>query len=489
MNRLVSAMRNYTYNEKGALTLRNTGSALLDFYSNAGALRHADEKDVIQLFGDAYQEDPKLARKALFYTRDVRGGLGERRVFRVLLRWLAATDPDAIESNLYLVDHFGRWDDLFTLLDTTHRGFVLQLIRETLDADMISAQENGPVSLLVKWLPSENASSKATRQLARQIIWGLNYTERNYRQVLSYLRGYIDVVERKMSANEWNQIEYQSVPSKAHMIYRNAFQRHDPDGYAAYLSAVERGEKKIQSGTLFVYEIVGRYLQNHRTAVSPDRTLEAQWNALPNFMDGSNLLVVADTSGSMFTYDTPMPVSLAMSLAIYAAERNTGPFQNAWINFSDRPTMQYLQGDSLAARLSNIDWSNWAGTTNYQAVFDLILETAQRNNLSDDELPRMLVTISDMQFDSAGGPRTNFQAIQDKYASYGYTMPVMVFWNVRATKDTPVAMDETGTILASGASQSVFKHLMSADLDNLLELTPYNEMLRVLNSERYSVVA
>jgi hypothetical protein len=494
LNELKNAT-NVSFTTNGARSYATTGSATLDFFAKGGALRSTTDAEKIALFTRAFSEDATLALKALFYFRDIRGGQGERNTFRVIVRYLADYHTESMRKNLGWIPMFGRWDDLYvfvgTRLEKTALDFIASQFRQDIDAEH--------PSLLGKWLKSENASSLETKRLAKLTRQTLGLTPRAYRKALSGLRERIQIVESRMSANEWNNIAYDKLPSQAGLRYRQAFYRHDEAGYSAFVQSLVRGEKKVNTKALYPYEVIrdlftggmaiatGRqYNVETRTlsAVQED-LLNATWANLPDYIgeDADNSLVVADTSGSM----RGLPIQIATSLAIYAAERNTGQFNNHFISFSNEPALIELQGTGVCEKVRNVAKTNWGGNTNIEAVFDLILKTAVDGNLAQDEMIDRVFIISDMQFDSAtrgGNDRVLFENIKERYARAGYKMPSLVFWNVNAyAGNQPARMTDTGVQLVSGASPSIFTSLLRGR-----DLTPYQLMLDKLLSDRYSVI-
>lgn len=467
---------NYTTTENGALTNKSTLNNVLDFYYHAAARRGNDNTD---LFAMAYAEDAVLALRALFYLRDIRGGskIGERESFRQGLRYLYANKRDVFNALVLLVPEYGRWDDVLEFVDSS---VVVQMVKAQLGVDIESASifTDRSVSLLGKWMPSINTSSKKTVALARKWIKALGTTEVTYRYNLSMLRKHINIVERLMSANEFSGIDYATVPSKAAMLYRKAFSKQDADRYVAYLEDVKSGKKKINATTLYPYEIAGKYLNG----AAYNETLELQWSALPNYADSDhNALVMADVSGSM----SGDPLNVAVSLAIYFAERNKGLFHDYFMTFSSRPSLERVIGNNLREKVDNVSRAHWEQSTNIQGAFNLMLDAAITNNVPVEEMPTMLFIISDMEFDVASRASTNFNVIQQKYNTAGYTMPKLVFWNVRSRNDqTPVTEKEENVYLVSGASAGVFKAALNAKAIN-----PYEMMIEVLNDDRYDAVA
>lgn len=483
MNQFLNSLKNgVTYTENGALTLQSTNSKVLDFFSRAGAMRGRGE-DALRLFFSALDENPLLAMKALFWLRDIRGGSGERDLFRHIVTRLAATNPSVIAKNISLFAEYGRWDDLWGLLNTPLHNDAIALVKATLTKDLESLENGGKVSLLAKWLPSENAG-KASRVMSHVFMLNLGLMPWQYRKMLSMLRKAIGIVESQMSSGNWGKIKYDGVPSRAAMIYRKAFGKHDGERYAQYLEDVKSGKSTIKAATLYPYDIVHRVFEGRY-----DATLEAQWKALPDYLaeNPHNGIVVCDVSGSM----NGQPKEVAISLAMYTAERNNGAFRDHFITFSRQPQLQKVVGSSLRDRVINLDRAEWDMDTNLQAVFDLILSHARRFNVPESDMPDVVYIVSDMEFNAAcRNTATNFEYIAKQYKNAGYQLPALVFWNVNARSgQSPVSMHETGTTLVSGFSPAIFTSLLAGGVDGLRNLTPYTLMLQVLNGKRYEVVA
>jgi hypothetical protein len=493
LNHLKNAT-NVAHTTNGARVYATTGSAVLDFFSKGGALRQTREDEKIALFTRAFAEDPVLALKALFYFRDIRGGMGERETFRVIARYLADYHTDAMAQNIALIPFFGRWDDLYTFVGTRLEHLAFAIISAQFHEDIDTEKP----SLLGKWLKSENASSFNTKQLAKKTRQALGLTPRQYRKALSSLRARINVLERDLSANNWTGIEYSKLPSQAGRRYREAFFRHDEVGYRSFLDSLKRGEVKVNTKTLYPYELIRELFtgqmaygasshynpETRRLSADAEDAINALWTNLPDYFNGEadNSLVVADTSGSM----RGLPIQIAVSLGIYAAERNKGKFHNHFITFSNRPQLVELQGTGVCEKVRNMAKTNWDSNTDIEAVFDLILDTAVKNRISADEMVGRVIIVSDMQFDCArgGNDKALFEKIRDKYTRAGYNMPSLVFWTVNSfSGNTPAKMSDTGVQLVSGASPSIFTNILKGKM-----LTAYELMLNVLNAERYSVI-
>jgi hypothetical protein len=485
-NPFVQAMQvesNFTLTENGAKTNKSTLNDVLDWFAAGGALRTRTAADVIKLFSRAYAQDRLTALKVLFYFRDVRNGQGERTTFRILMNWLATNYSDVAKKNLSNVPFYGRFDDLYSLLGTPLESDVFELFAEQLKEDIKNMKAEKPVSLLAKWLKSENTSSETSCALGHKTRKALDLTPKRYRKVLSALRNYINVLEVKMCAGNWSEIDFEKVPSKASLNYRKAFGRHDQERYAAYLKAVEKGEAKINAGALYPYEIFRSIIGGHHSA---QEILQAdlQWKAMPNWLEGNEHygLVIADVSGSM----SGLPILVSVSLALYFAERNIGPFKDYWMNFSSRPSFQKFCGNNIYEKYQNMDKTNWDQSTNLQAAFDLILLTSLQNKVAQKDMPSVLYIVSDMEFNGACecNSKTNFEVMKAKYARAGYKLPRVVWWNVNARNDNfPVRSDDTGTALVSGASPSILKSLLSAK-----DFDPMSIVYETVNNPRYDKV-
>ena len=472
---------NVTSTANGAKAYKSTGSKNLDLFGKIAACRD-NVSEATRLFNLAYAEDAETATRILFWARDIRGGQGERKIFRELFKELVRSDATIGAKLVGLIPEFGRWDDLVVLEGTLVWDVALNVIKTQLTTDL-NTEVGNSVSLLAKWLPSVNASSKESKRIGRKIAEAMGWSERQYRKTLAALRTQIRIVEQAMCSREWSAIDYSKLPSRAGFMYRKAFAKRDGERYQTYLNAVEKGEAKINAGTIYPYEIVDKYLNKGE---SNDQTLNLMWEALPNYMEGQefNGLVVADVSGSMAQYGgTPMAVSISM--AMYIAERNTGIWKDKFLTFSATPELQTVTGSTIASRIRNLSNASWGMNTNLQATFDLVLNTAVKNRIPEGDMPRKLIIVSDMEFDRCctGASVTNFEAIRIKYAQAGYSLPELVFWNVNAGANVPMKMHDTGTCLVSGCSPSILKSVLTGKV-----ITPIEVMKDAVYSERYAPV-
>lgn len=493
---------NYSVTENGALGYRTTGKELLDMNFAISSMRNMSEQDIADRFAKVFYENKLYAIKWLFYARDIRGGIGERRLFKICMRYLVNEHIKIAEALLPLISEYGRWDDLIDLLNTPIRNDVICLITEQLDQDMIHMANNEPVSLLAKWMPSNNTSNREAVRTANMLAKRFGISPRQYRKMLASLRSYLRVVEIDISKNNWNKIDYSTVPSKANLLYKDAFMRHDEERRKKYLESLQRGETKINSSVLFPHDIVHKYMEGYRSWSShvksqDDVALEEMWKGLPNYVSGAgNTIVVADGSGSMTVrVDNNSSVSaldVANSLAIYFAERSSGQFKDNYITFSSNPQLVDLSnGKSLREKIAIALHHDEVADTNIEAVFALILQTAINKNMKQDELPNNILIVSDMEFNACA--RTNdrygypdkrlFSTIAEHYHVHGYQLPRLVFWNVNSRTGTiPIKENNLGVALVSGFSPAVVKMVLSNKLD------PYECLIEQLNGERYQPV-
>ena len=473
---------NKTYTENGAVTHRTSGKDCLDLFAAIGALRHADDQNICSRFLKAYAENPDLAMKILFYARDVRGGLGERRVFRSILAWLASNEKSSVVRNLPYIAEYGRWDDVLVLLKTPCRKEALALLKEQFREDLAALEAGGDISLLGKWLPSVNASNQETVVMAKMIAKSFGLSDRDYRKALTGLRARIRIIENNLREKDYT-FDYSKQPSKAMFKYRKAFLRNDGERYAAFMDRVDRGEAKLHTGTLMPYELVERA---YDCSEEERRSLDVTWRTLEDFTTDENALVAADGSGSMYWGSKPMPAAVAQSLAIYFAEHNKGKFHNHFLTFSMTPQLVEIKGEDFVEKVRYCRTFDECANTNLEAVFDLILQAAAENHVPQAEMPAKLYIIPDMEFDHCvkNSSMTNFENAKASYAAAGYILPDLVFWNVDSRHEQqPVKENDRGVALVSGNSPRIFSMVMDG------ELNPYDFMLSVIDTERYAPIA
>lgn len=475
-----------TRTENGAATYESTASNCLDLFAAIGALRREPEQEIISRFIKAYAEERELAMKILFFGRDVRGGLGERRVFRVIVNWLADHEPESLRKNIALIPEYGRFDDLLVLMGTACEKEAVEVIKSQLKRDMEADEE---VSLLAKWLPSVNASSKETVRLGKRIARYLGMTDEQYRKVLVQLRKKICIIENNLREKDYS-FDYAKQPSKAMFKYRKAFARNDGARYQQFLEQVQNGAATMHTGTLMPYDVIAPcfdgWSARRKLSEAERRTMDVTWNSLENFGTDENALVVVDGSGSMYGGGQPMPMAVALSLGLYFAERNNGMFHNHFITFSARPQLIEIKGRDIAEKVRYCAEYSEVANTNLQAVFELIVKTAVKHSVPQKDMPKKIYIVSDMEFDSCidQADVTNFAYAQKLFERYGYPMPDIVFWNVVSrNKQQPVTMNEMGVALVSGCSPRLFSMVAGG------VASPYAAMMEIIELERYAQIS
>jgi hypothetical protein len=459
--------------ENGMATNSTSLNACVDLFFNIGAMRGQDKQRLIATFSKAFNEDPKRAMKLLFWARDVRGGAGERQVFKDILAYLAENHDLVLRLNLKLIPEYGRWDDLLVLTGTYLEKQAFTLISDALIA------ENG---LCAKWMPRKGPIAEKLRK----------FTGMSPKQYRKSLVGLTNVVETKMCAKDWNSIDFGKLPSVASARYQKAFGKNAYESYSAYIASLVKGESKINAGAVYPYDVITS-LQHGNAAVANE-----QWKALPNYLEGANdmILPVVDVSGSMSSpaggSKTVTCMNVAISLGLYISERNEGPFKDAFITFSSKPQLQVLSG-SLNDRYTQMSDSDWGMSTDLEATFKLILDQATKHKLSQDKMPNKILILSDMEFNMATAKRygiesgwnpTAQQMIETMYSDAGYKVPQIVYWNIQSRNGgVPVSFDAKGTALISGFSPAIMTSLLGGDIES-----PQQIMDKTILSERYAPV-
>lgn len=486
---------NYKRTENGALAYKTTNSAVYDMFAMGAAYRKRSDEDCILLFKNAFEEDSVLALKCLFYIRDCRGGQGERRFFRTCFRWLAENKPVRARNLIEYLPEYGRYDDLFELFGTPVEKNVMALIERQLREDM-ACEKNG-ISLIAKWLPSENASNADTIARARKIRRSLGVTSKQYRQMLSKLRAKINVLERLMSANEWDKIEFDKIPSRAGIIYRNAFARRDIIA-KKYESFAKDKNTKVNASVLYPYEVVAKAVASQRWSYHFNLLSETEraminkyWENLPDYLNGKDcsMMCVVDTSGSMTGSDAAAPLNVAISLGLYCAERIGGPFKNHYISFASKPQLIKTEGIDFVDKVRRIYKTNLCDNTDLEAVFDLLLKTATKRGVNPNDIPKTIVVISDMEIDQGtGGWRytgwtkqtaaTEMEKIRQKWAAYGLKLPKLIYWNVESRNENTFLDSGPNVTFVSGMSPVIFKSVLTGK-------SGWELCLDILLSQRY----
>lgn len=478
--------------ENGAIGYVTTGKDLLDLNFKASSLRNMSDKEVANLFFKAFYENKLLAIKWLFFLRD-REGMGERKSFRTIIYALNKEHPEIVKELISLIPEYGRWDDLYCLMDGELKNDVVDFIRNQLEVDLLNFIKDEPISLLVKWLPKE--STKTYKKLYKVLLKELKMSPSSYRKLTSTLRKYLNVLEVKMSANEWDKIDYNAVPSKANLLYRNAFIKHDQVRRLEYLESLKNGDAnvKINAKVLMPHEIVSKYdcdYSCYDDDISEyDESLEQLWKALPDYVNGEGFsMFVRDGSGSMcreISNSNVTCLDVSTALAIYFAEKCEGEYKNKFITFSSFPKVIDLSDcNSLQEKLNRCYREDDCSSTNIYEVFKLVLKTAVDNKYSQEQLPKNIIVASDMEFNyGCEFDETLFEKIKNEYESYGYKLPRLVFWNICSRTNTiPLKENDNGIALVSGFSTSIMDMVLSGELD------PYKCLVSKLNTDRYKPV-
>ena len=486
MNGLVNA-NNFGLTENLAVKHNTTKSAVLDMFALCGSYRNRSDADCILAFKNAIEENETLALKCLFYLRDIRGGQGERRFFRVCFRWLADNYPEAARRNLINVSEYGRWDDLiYSCFDTKVEEDAFAIIKHQLALDV----ECKTPSLLAKWMPSENASARDTKRMGGIMREYLGMSHKQYRQMLSVLRSRINIVEKLMSEGRWDEIEFDKIPSKAGLKYKNAFARRDI--IAKKYEAFAKDETKtVNAAALYPYEIVKKatehmgYWNPHNNISDVDRAIiEKYWNNQIDVLNGEpcKMICVCDTSGSM----RGTPLDVAIGLSMYCAERIGGPFKNHYISFSSRPQLIKIEGVDFVDKVERIYRTNLCENTNIKATFDMLKEAAL--NAKPEDRPDTVCIISDMQIDAmsvghwdSDTTMTEMELIRQEWADAGLECPRLVYWNVDARNNTILDAGPNVSFV-SGFSPTTFKQVVTG-------VTAWDLMIQTICSKRYEAIA
>lgn len=483
----------HTYTENGGAALNTTSDARLDLFSVIGALRSAEDQRIERLFEDAYNADPLFAAKILFYGRDIRQGLGERSTFRKILRYAAKNHPEAVHPNLDLIGVYGRYDDLYSLIDTPLENDMWAVMKNQWDMDVAAMKNGKATTLLGKWVKTADASSQKTRELGILTAKKLGLPVYEYKRIYRALRKHIGVVEQLMSQGRWNEIKYPEVPSRAMALYRKAFMRHDPEGMSEYLQKVQNGEEKINASALYPYDLVRKYLTSYYGfQTTEDPVVEAQWKQMVEDFGETqeSAIVISDTSGSMFC-DNNMPIASSVALGLLFATCNQGPYHNLFMEFSSRSDFIQVKGRTLCSQINHMmKDANWGSSTNLEGAFQKILDVAVDNHVAPEDMPKALIVISDMEIDYGlgYGHRDSgwsfHEGMTRKFAEAGYMMPTVVYWNVNSRHDVYHAdANRPGCVLISGHSASSFKQVLKC-----VNMTPIEAMEEIINSDRYKPI-
>ena len=461
-SKLVDSMRqNDSHTLNGAVTHSTSLNNCIDLFFIAGASRRMNEEDIIHLWTRAYAEDPTIANKILFWSRDVRGGAGERRLFRIIWQHIVNSNHNSLDTYMQHIPHFGRWDDLWVSLEDN--PVIVNKIVECIDPNRIWRLDN---ALLYKWLPRKGVFFNNIRK-------ALKFTPKDLRKLIVENS---NTIEQLMCNHEWSEITYSKVPSVAFARYRKAFTRNDEERFNLFIKDVEDGKESVNANAIFPHDVL-----------RGDDAWEAkqiQWDALPNYLTATDkrILPVCDVSGSMHVNisGSVEAMDVCIALGMYISERNLGPFHNCFVTFSREPKMQVLKSTSLRDKYRELHDADWGMNTDLFKTFKVILDKAVQGNVSADEMPTTILIFSDMEFDECA-EQPNFDAIKELYSQHDYVMPELVFWNLNGRKgNVPVKFDEHGTALVSGFSPALLKSILACK-----DMSPLNLMMDTLQQDRY----
>jgi hypothetical protein len=477
MNSFVSAVQNQSARTaNGMLARKSTANACVDLFFKIGASRG---KDVTKDFVAAYVEDKEVALRIAQWVRDARGGAGEREIFRQILKYLDKHEPSDAARLLMKVPEIGRWDDIFVVESKQNKHKAFSMLGDALRA------KNG---LAAKWTPRKG-------DLAVEIRNFFGMSPKFYRKSLVEMT---KVVETQMCAKDWDEINFSHVPSVAHSRYKKAFFRNTQE-YAKYVAELTKDPKdrdvnvKINAGAVFPYDVlkgaIGSYRSNYNTTEL--NAMQAQWDALENFIGDANVLPLVDVSGSM-TCKAGGPQSksattcldVAVSLGLYVADKNKGKFKDTFLTFSGTPELLHLKGN-IVQKVSQMVSSNWGMNTDLVKAMDKILKTAKEGNVPQEEMPEMLLIMSDMQFDQcARFDDSAMKMIARKFEAAGYELPKIVFWNLNAADNVPAKYDASGVALVSGFSPAIMAAVLGGDTE---QFTPQAIMMKAIGVPRYDL--
>jgi hypothetical protein len=471
MNAFVNAIANQEARTANGMKARkSTANACVDLFYTAGASRG---KNIVPAFTAAYVENFDLALRIAQWIRDVRGGAGERELFRSILVHLEKTDPDAAMALLKKIPEVGRWDDIFVFTTPALKSAAYTMLGDALRAS------NG---LAAKWTPRKGKIAAEVRE-----FFGMS--PKFYRKSLVALTR---VVETQMCAGDWDNINFNHVPSVAARNYKKAFGRNTPK-FAEYVAALVKGTPgvKVNANAIFPHDVlkglVNRYGRKDLSKTDLDH-ITAQWNALPNYVRDASILPIVDVSGSMSCAAggkgdvTCMDISI--SLGLYLADKNRGVFKDTFLTFSDKPDLMTLKGD-IVQKINQMSNSDWGMSTNLHAAFEKILDVAVKGNAPQEDMPAMVLILSDMQFNACvRHDDSAMEMIERKFEAAGYTCPKVVFWNLNSSGNVPVKSDKSGAALVSGFSPAIMASLLGADVE---QFTPDGIMRKTVMVPRYDL--
>lgn len=484
----------YIRTTNGALSHSPDSGRMLLFFRT---VRDTSEEELNRFILSSWDESPEDTLKLIFHLRNCRGGKGEKKQGINAVKWLQRHAPHTFSDNIKYLPEYGYYKDLLSFLETNNvishgsdEKIIFKIICDQFNEDwkLYTEGNKNSISLVSKWIPSEGGSHDKKFHTTKKFCYILGINRKEFRQRLSLLRNHLNVVEKKMCSKEWDDIDFSKIPSIALHRYAKSFQKHTPQLYQEFLDKVNKGETKMNTARLQPHEIVSYYLQQN----SIDNDVETRWKQykkqLKEKIKLKNILPIIDVSGSMYSGSGKVsPIDVSLSLGLIVSDLSEGRFHNKWINFSSKPSLKDISGDTLRQQLDNLkNDGDWGMSTNYEAVYDLILNVAETFGLTQSQLPDAVLVLSDMQFDQCTTENysreiTNDQAIKRKFKAKGYIPPKRIYWNLAAVNvDFPVKSFELDTALVSGFSPDLLELFLETG-----DITPFDIMKKAINNSSY----
>lgn len=461
--------------ENGAPALATTHASLLDLFGQLN--RTLAPSKLSDLLTACWAESPTRTLQMIAYARDIRHGVGERRLFYYMATWLCVHAPKAYLANLPLFLEQGYYRDLLLLMTI----WDALGIHSTAELKLLVTALKEHTGLAAKWAPSEGGRFDT---YAKACMRALKMPARTYRKFLTAERARLHVLETYLCAQSYDGIDFQGIPSQAMLKYKDAFLRScnaasvESEGrvalkarYVAYLEAVKTGKAKINSSTLMPHQLVADASSPTSDALWTD--LVAKQRAVASGYLAESMAIV-DVSGSMGNEVASgvRAVDVAVALGLLIAEVSKVADRRI-ITFSAQPAFFTVPNGTLSTKVLATKRMPWGMNTNFHAVFKMLLTTRS-------DVKRLFV-FSDMQFDVAGRwDQTLHQQIADEFRAAGRSMPEIVYWNLAAKDSFPVSATQHGVALVSGFSSKL--------LSLFLGDKPLNPMAIMLDAlDRYAV--
>ena len=481
-------------NEKDALSHGTTGDPRVDLFYKT--VRGLDKERLGMYLEASWRFSPLDTLKILFFTRDTRGrGKGEKKLFYDGMAWLMKKSLLVTEENIIDIPFYGYFKDwLVCFSDTPLEGTMLDMLAAQLSEDWETIETRGKqLSLAWKWTPSENSSFDKKYKLVNKLCTRMHISKKEYRNRATVARKLLNVVEQLMCGRMWEDICFEKVSSVAMNRYKKSFSKHCTERWSKYIERVQKGETKMNVSQLMPNDITSQYSFEYYTeSITPQKDVEAQWTAYMTHIQKEvvwkeNVLVVLDVSASMFGGESGTPIQVGMALTLIASELCQGPMKNKFMPFSKTAQFVKICGDSLAEKLCSIIATAEVANTNFQAVFDCILNAYEMWSVPTEHEITKLLVITDGQWDmmTDHSSVTHFEAAVSKYEKAGRRFPQILFWNVAArTLDFPTVADQPNTALMSGYSADMMKLIVDGE-----DVSPIGMLLKAIQDPRYDRIS